>query len=1417
MARRVAELDYRVTGDGGATSKVRTLATALDQQKRSAQAAMPALNAASRGSGLLGTVSQASAGQVMMLTGALGPLGAGLGMVATRAPLAARGLLSVAVAQERVGLLSRASNAALLGGAAVMATGAVAAAAYAGNILRGADAYASLNSRLKIFSDGAVAAAQNEQQLYERAADARTGVENLSTLFVRITPAIDDMGRAQSDALQVTENTSKALAIQGATMAENAAATIQFSQAIASGVLRGDELRSMLESSPLLLRYISQNLELNGKIGVAFGQLRKLGEEGALTADRLINALLRASPQIEADFINAPKTAQQGWTVLKDTITRTVGQLSQRAGLQEGVFGFLSDLSTKLNDFRQKALLDPNALDPAIKAGQLLGDTLAAAGTLAGGVVENFDLIVSAAQALIALKAGEMLAIGFGAAAAKAREAYGAIQSFRANGPFLAGAALDQTGAAAAINARQAAIAAEARALDLKTQAELRARTATAARSAADAASVEVTRLKSAAEVNAAAVSVAEAQASALNTAAERAEAGAKSATTAATTAQTAASTRLAIAQQAEAAVTAQVTNAQALKAATMRGLSSLYALIGGNIGLVTLVLGGMIYAVWQSEQAWQKKIESLRDAAVVSDDLINISNALTSSTWAEIPALLASADALREKAKAAREAAEAIRQEAQADVDRAAASAGRQMQGGGLSNIGQGLAAGVSGRRAAQAAAVVAAADRDRFAANEATRQANLRALTVEGRARSDENRTGRDAAGREISAERRGENTARLAEINRIGLANVEALDRSVKAQRDAIAAATGDEKRRLQQGLTLYNRSWEAGAEASTVGQANPNAVRPPAGGGGGGGKKGRSSAASAEDRAAASLLERVSDAALLQQLMGRAPETSSRFTVDGGKLSDGGQTFVARSEDEARAAAAYLEQIEAITSAKQSLIDETGMTREALAAQAAQTLETALATSQATQADQRWQEKLAETRGESTAVAQAEREVAEARKQGATITDAAVASYIALVRAQEAARRAQEALNAVRPIVDDVARTKLEDMGRTPERWRTDVGGMGFDVDAALAQWAAAREDIAAEVERRIRAEQAKAVADGLKSQEQADRDTGERIAAARVALNTQNAEQVAEIWRRQREDDEQAWRDRFQDRLDQEQQLADSITGSLEDLAMGADPSDVGKRFAEDLMQAIWQELVTNPLNLMIRNLLREITGGESGGLWGAIGKVLGGASPWGGGFGGQGPAADLNGLYRDGGLPGYDRGGLPGVRRLPPGLIRGPGGPRDDRILARVSSREFISNAAATQRHLPLLAALNAGRSLAEALNTVPAFAGGGMPGGMADMLAREAANGDYGYVYGTAMDHDRDRSRAETVRDAPATDLTVNVINQTGQSVQATRTRTPEGWDVILRPAVQSEVKRMGADGSLGRAAQSAPPMKRR
>jgi tape measure domain-containing protein len=105
----------------------------------------------------------------------------------------------------------------------------------------------------------------------------------------RFAVAAKEIGGTNAQVLQLVAGIQKAGIVAGASMQETGAATQQLAQALASGTLQGDELRSLLENMPQLAQALAREL------GVGIGQLRKMGEEGKLTADTVFPALLAAA------------------------------------------------------------------------------------------------------------------------------------------------------------------------------------------------------------------------------------------------------------------------------------------------------------------------------------------------------------------------------------------------------------------------------------------------------------------------------------------------------------------------------------------------------------------------------------------------------------------------------------------------------------------------------------------------------------------------------------------------------------------------------------------------------------------------------------------------------------------------------------------------------------------------------------------------------------------------------------------------------------------------------------------------------------------------------------------------------------------------------------------------------------------
>src|SRR3546814_7928346 len=145
----------------------------------------------------------------------------------------------------------------------------------------------------------------------KRIADAtRNGLAETTDLYATFMRNGRELGITQDQAAKATETFAKTLKISGAGAAEASSATTQFSQALASGVLRGDEFNSIMESSPRLARLLADSLD------VPVGSLRALAEQGELTADKLLRALTATNftASIDAEFKQMPFTLELAQT-----------------------------------------------------------------------------------------------------------------------------------------------------------------------------------------------------------------------------------------------------------------------------------------------------------------------------------------------------------------------------------------------------------------------------------------------------------------------------------------------------------------------------------------------------------------------------------------------------------------------------------------------------------------------------------------------------------------------------------------------------------------------------------------------------------------------------------------------------------------------------------------------------------------------------------------------------------------------------------------------------------------------------------------------------------------------------------------------------------------------------------------------
>lgn len=201
-----------------------------------------------------------------------------------------------------------------------------------------ADAYKTLQGRLQLVSDNTREFSNAQTELFGIAQRSRSSLEGTYAVYGKIETVIKQLGGTQEQAFKTTETLNQAIALTSQGMEQDKAAILQFSQALASGVLRGDEFNSVMENSPGLAQALADGL------GVPITKLRSMAEAGQLTADQLVNALGNSAPKIAEQFSKLPVTVSGAMTQVNNALLNFVGHSdaaniasTRLAGLLQGL------------------------------------------------------------------------------------------------------------------------------------------------------------------------------------------------------------------------------------------------------------------------------------------------------------------------------------------------------------------------------------------------------------------------------------------------------------------------------------------------------------------------------------------------------------------------------------------------------------------------------------------------------------------------------------------------------------------------------------------------------------------------------------------------------------------------------------------------------------------------------------------------------------------------------------------------------------------------------------------------------------------------------------------------------------------------------------------------------------------------
>lgn len=216
------------------------------------------------------------------------------------------------------------------------------------------DAVTSGLAKIGLFNyDKNMSNAQAYGMAYRAAENSRSDISDTTTLINRImmSGVYGQEAGSLSSAARMAETLNKAMVVGGGTAEENKRALIQLSQGLSSGILQGDELRSIREQAPYLASVLAEGLnKIDDRfIGTTVGDLKELGAQGELTSDVVIRALEAMQDQVDATFSDkAPRTWAQGITSIKNTIKVMTAYLQS---MESGPLSKISELVWIIADY----------------------------------------------------------------------------------------------------------------------------------------------------------------------------------------------------------------------------------------------------------------------------------------------------------------------------------------------------------------------------------------------------------------------------------------------------------------------------------------------------------------------------------------------------------------------------------------------------------------------------------------------------------------------------------------------------------------------------------------------------------------------------------------------------------------------------------------------------------------------------------------------------------------------------------------------------------------------------------------------------------------------------------------------------------------------------------------------------------
>ncbi|EOG9504084.1 phage tail tape measure protein [Salmonella enterica] len=268
--------------------------------------------------------------------------------------------------------------------------GAFAGAFATGHLISLADEWSSVNARLKQASQSSDDFTESQRALMNISQRTGTAFSDNASLFARSAASMREYGYSSQQVLDVTEAISTGLKLSGASTAEASSVITQFSQALAQGVLRGEEFNSVNENGDRVIRALAAGM------GVARKDLKAMADQGLLTADKVVPALISQLGTMRGEFESMPQTVSAATTKIENAFMAWVGGANEATGATATLVSVMNGVADNIDTVAAAA-----AVLASIGGARYLGGKLSDLGSETANLIDarKNEIAMAAARA----------------------------------------------------------------------------------------------------------------------------------------------------------------------------------------------------------------------------------------------------------------------------------------------------------------------------------------------------------------------------------------------------------------------------------------------------------------------------------------------------------------------------------------------------------------------------------------------------------------------------------------------------------------------------------------------------------------------------------------------------------------------------------------------------------------------------------------------------------------------------------------------------------------------------------------------------------------------------------------------------------------------------------------------------------